>query len=89
MIGKREREKDVEQEGEPSKAPEEEGGQGEEDGEVRADRGGEEDTGGPDEIVKGRRTKRKDIVGARLNTVGKLEVTCRELRGERRGAERQ
>jgi cell division septum initiation protein DivIVA len=39
-VGKRERLKDVEEEGEPSKAPEEEGGQGEEGGEVRADRGG-------------------------------------------------
>jgi hypothetical protein len=87
-VGKREREKDVEEEGEPSKAPEEEGGQGEEGGEVRADRGGERTPEGQ-KRVKVRRTKKKEIVGARLNTVEKLEVTCRELRGGRRGAERQ
>jgi hypothetical protein len=68
-VGKGEKEKDVEEEGEPRKAPEEEGGQGEEGGEVRVDPGGGGDTRGPEES-EGEANKEKGNSGSETEHSG-------------------
>jgi hypothetical protein len=79
-VGKREREKDVEAEGEPSKAPEEEGGQGEEGGEVRVDRCGGEDTRGPEES-EGEANKEKGNSGGETEHSGEVGGDVQRAKG--------